>query len=248
MAVITSSKQNIFKYKNSNGLLNKIPAIIKLFLLLPISIFCMSLPVNGLLIGISTSIIIAFLCKFTIHEQLTDLKPALFYSALMYALSVFSNTFDFFSTGYYHTSAPHSPPSTCYLLPAICYLLTPNSDFLRIALRLILIIQISALFFRSTSAIEIRDSLCLIELFIRKILRKIFGKRVSYKCIFSQNISLFLSFIPEIFSAWSSINLAWKARGGKNNFSKITTTVFVLISLSFEKAAVKQKALFARGG
>jgi len=59
-------------------------------------------------------------------------------------------------------------------------------------------------------------------------------------------ISLFINFIPEIFKIWTSINLAWKSRGGKNGFGKIKTLVFVLISLSFEKAAIKAKALSAR--
>ncbi|MCL2444230.1 MAG: hypothetical protein FWD13_12315 [Treponema sp.] len=59
-------------------------------------------------------------------------------------------------------------------------------------------------------------------------------------------ITLFLCFIPEIFQTWTSINTAWKARGGRQGISKIRTLVFVLISISLEKAALKAKALFAR--
>jgi biotin transport system permease protein len=89
-------------------------------------------------------------------------------------------------------------------------------------LRFVLIIQISALIFRTTSALEIRE------------------------VVRFEIVSLFLCFIPEIFNIWASVNLAWKARGGRNGPAKIKTVSFVLISLSFEKAALKAKALEAR--
>ena len=215
----TQSAQSIFKYKINKGPLHKVPAIIKLTLLLPISIICMSLPPLWLGVGIGAAIVIAFICRFTIIEQLTDLKPALYYGILMYALSIFSNTFDNWE------ELTTLLPTTHYPLPTI---ILPNKDFLQIALRLILIIQLSALLFRTTTSMEIRESLCRVN--------KGLGNA----------ISLFLSFIPQIFENWSIINKAWKARGGKNGIIKIKTTVFILISLSMEKAAMKAKALQSR--
>ncbi|WP_461247202.1 hypothetical protein [Treponema sp. R6D11] len=125
----------------------------------------------------------------------------------MYALSVFSNLINNFR-----------------LMPVNHFLtlLIPDLEYLRITLRLVLIVQISALLFRTTSSLEIRE------------------------VVRSEIISLFLSFIPEIFKIWTSINLAWKARGGKEGLGKIKTLMFILISLSFEKAALKAKALEAR--
>ena len=172
----------------------------------------MSLPPLWLGVGIGTAIIIALFCRFTIIEQITDLKPALYYGLLMYALSIFSNIFD----NWQEISSP------------LLTIILPNIDFLRITLRLILVIQLSALLFRTTTSMEIRESLCRVN--------KGLGNA----------ISLFLSFIPQIFENWSIINKAWKARGGKNGMNKIRTTVFVLISLSMEKAAIKAKALEAR--
>jgi biotin transport system permease protein len=207
--------QSIFRYKTIKGPLHKLPALLKLFLLLPLSVFCMSLPPKHLIFGIITAVLFAFFCKFSIREQLTDLKPAVFYAALMYALSVFSALWDYFPK----MDGP------------IFVVFTPQTEFIRIALRLFLIIQISALFFRTTSSMEIRDSL-----------------RVIFPPAIANNISLFLSFIPEIFTLWSKINAAWKVRGGKNGFNKIKTTVFILISLSMEKANAKSRAMAARGG
>jgi biotin transport system permease protein/energy-coupling factor transport system permease protein len=105
----------------------------------------------------------------------------------------------------------------------------PQDEYIRIALRLVLIVQLSALLFRSTSSMEIREAL-----------RTLLPKRIA------ENISLFICFIPEIFQTWTLINLAWKARGGKRGIAGIKTIVFILISVSMEKAALKAKALAAR--
>ena len=197
----------VFKYKTIKGPLHKVPAVIKLLLLLPLSVFCMSLPPLWLGAGIISAFIAAFICGLSLHDQLTDFKPAFYYAILMYALSVFSNL-----TGNFR------------LMPVNQFLtaLIPDREYLRITLRLALVVQISALFFRTTSALEIREVVRL------------------------EIISLFLSFIPEIFKIWTSINLAWKVRGGKDGFAKIKTLVFILISLGMEKAALKANALEAR--
>ena len=208
--------------------------MLKLFLLLPLSVFCMSLPPLWLFAGIIAAAIAAFLCGFTLREQATDLRPAFFYGVLMYALSVFSTLYENYGI---------RPVS---VLAAAA--LAPRPDFLRIALRLLLIVQISALLFRSTSSMEIREGLISTERFARRLLLRLplLGKRISPQCRIAEAVSLFLSFIPEIFENWTVINLAWKARGGRQGFSKIKTTVFVLISLCMEKAAAKARALEAR--
>jgi len=197
---------SVFKYKTIKGRLHKVPAIIKLLLLLPLSFFCMSLPSLWLGVGIISAVLIAFICGLSLQDQITDFKPAFFYAVLMYALSVFSNLIN-------NYRMPINQLLTVFI---------PNLEYLRITLRLVLIVQISALLFRTTSPLEIREVVRL------------------------EILSLFLSFIPEIFKIWTSVNMAWKARGGKEGFGKIKTLMFVLISLSFEKAAVKANALAAR--
>jgi len=227
-------KQAVFRYKTVKGPLHKLPAMLKLFVLLPLSGFCMSLSPLWLEITIGILILTAFICGFTLREQITDLKPAAIYAFLMYDLSVLSNLFENFN-------------KMTYADLAAAFI--PREDFLRISLSLAVVMQLSALLFRTTSSIEIRESLLTIERFLRSIFSRIpfLGKKISPRPRFAQNISLFLCFIPEIFQTWSTIDLSWKARGGKHGLAKIKTVVFVLISLSFEKAALKSKALEARG-
>ena len=238
MAVTGSlPSQAVFRYKIVKSPLHKLPAMFKLFLLLQLSVFCMSLPSLWLAAGIIIAVIAAFCFRFTLREQLTDLRPAVFYAALIYALSVFSVLFENWETFTYSLSAA-----------SLTVVLTPHPDFLRIALRLVLIVQLSALLFRTTSAMELREGLVSIERYIKRLIGRLplFNKRISLQCHFAENISLFLCFIPEIFSAWTSINLAWRARGGKQGFRKTIPLVFLLISLSMEKAALKARALAAR--
>jgi len=200
-------KNAVFGYKSKKGLLHKVPAIIKLILLLPLSFFCMSLPPFWLGAGIVTAALAAFICGLSAHDQLTDFKPVIYYAVLMYVLSVFTNFIDNFKL---------IPLNQFYSV------LIPDREYIRITLRLALVVQISALLFRTTSSLEIREAVRL------------------------EIISIFLGFIPEIFKIWSSVNLAWKARGGKEGFAKIKMLCFILISTCFEKAALKSKALEAR--
>jgi len=200
-------RDTVFKYKTIKGPLHKVPAVIKLLLLLPFSFFCMALPPLWLTVGIISAVIVAFICGLSLHDQLTDFKPVIYYALLMYALSVFSNLLNNFML----------TPTNQFLTVFI-----PDREYLQITLRLAFIVQVSALVFRTTSSLEIREVVRL------------------------EIVSLFLSFIPEIFKIWTSVNLAWKARGGKEGFAKIKLLVFILISLSLEKASLKARAIEAR--
>jgi len=198
------NNQTIFKYKTIKGPLHKIPPLLKLILLLSLSILCMYLPSIWLLTGIILAIIFAFLFKFTIKEQLTDLKPAIYYVIILYTISIISNL-------------------TEGINYSLLTVLNPQQEFIKLALRLILIIQLSAFVFRTTSALEIRSAIRI------------------------EVISLFISFIPEVFQLWANINQTWRARNGKRGLKKIKMLSFSLISLSFEKAAQKTKAIRSRG-
>ena len=224
-------RQSIFKYKIIKGPLHKLPALLKLILLFIFSVFCIILAVPGLAAGVITVIIAAFLCGLSINDQLTDLKPAALYIIILYAFSVIANLTDYIrlenqnSSLFIPSSAPYWTLCTAEAVctaKAVCSVLIPYSGYLRLALRLVLIVQMSALVFRTTSSLEIREA------------------------VRFDTITLFISFIPEIFKTWSGIDLAWKARGGRPGIRKIKTLVFILISCGFEKAAVKARALEAR--
>jgi biotin transport system permease protein/energy-coupling factor transport system permease protein len=223
----------IFRYKATRGILQRLPAGLKLLLFLPLSAFCFSLPLPFLASAIAALALLASLCGFSPGEQFCDLKPAAFYALLMYTLSVFSALLE---------AREAMPPSSLAIA-----LFMPKRDFLLSALRLAVIVQLSALLFRSTSSLEIREALAGLERRIRCGLSRIpLLQKISLKPRAAQSIALFAGFIPEIFATWAQLDLAWAARGGKPDKRKIRTLVFALISLSFEKASRKATALAAR--
>ena len=228
-----SQPQAMFRYKTNKGILHSLPAIFKLFMFIIICAFFMSFPPLWLIAGIICTAVLAFFCSFTLREMLTDLKPAAFYALLMYALSVF--------TGLYDNWILPLPALSAKVLP-------PRPEFIITSLRLVIIVQLSSLLFRTTSAIELTEALIHMEKLLRKSISHLplLNKCVSLQCRFAQNVSLFLCFIPEIFLTWTMINLAWKARCGRQGIGKIVPIVYLLISLSMEKASLKAKALAAR--
>ena len=218
------NKTAIFAYKTKKGALHRVPALLKLIILIPFSIFCVSLPLPGLGIGIGILFIIGFACGFSLFEQFHQLRPALFYGILMYILSMISKAFE---TGFSHTVSD-------FLL----IIIVPNSEFLFIFLRLMIIIQLSALFFRTTSNLEIRNSLATVETAIGNCISRssLFHKHRSAELKISIGIALFAGFIPEIFQTWAQLDKAWTARCGKKGLHKIKQLIIILITLSFEKA------------
>ncbi len=233
--MVAENSRTIFRYKTRKGLLHRIPAAVKILSLLPLSVVCMSLPLPALAAGIVCAAGAAFVCGFSVREQFTDLKPAAFYAALMYALSVFSILLE---------KREPMPLSALAVLACV-----PRPGFVFTVLRLTLIIQLSALLFRTTTTLEVRNAVRDVEIFIRRGLARVplVKKLILPEPRFAESAALFASFIPEIFQTWNQIDMAWRARGGKPGMQKIKTLIFALLTLGFEKAAKKAKALAARG-
>lgn len=86
-------------------------------------------------------------------------------------------------------------------------------------LKLVCAVQTTSLFFNTTTSLQLKQAL-------EKILPK--TAAISF--------TLFLVFIPLLFSIWSQTQTAWKARAGKNGIKKLFVLLPVFISLSFYKA------------
>jgi energy-coupling factor transporter transmembrane protein EcfT len=112
---------------------------------------------------------------------------------------------------------------------------TQNS--LNLILRLLCAMEATSVFFRTTSSYEITSTLQAIERAVT------FGHS---KLVISGMLSLFLSFLPQIFRTWSDIDCAYRSRGGKRGPAKIVTLLPVLITASMKKASTTYMALLDR--
>ncbi|MDR2417847.1 MAG: energy-coupling factor transporter transmembrane protein EcfT [Treponema sp.] len=226
-------KTVVFRYRKGNSIIHRLPALIKLFALISLAVNIMFLPLYAVCVGIILLVIPAFLCGFSVREQFTDIKPALFYAFFLYLISIFTNLS---STGFTIVS------STAFIK-----ILLPNDEYALYILRLLLVMQLSALLFRTTTSIEIKEVICSVEIAIRGVLRKLpFARNISLTAKFGTSAALTINFIPALFELWDKLNRAYRARGGKGGLKQFRVLLVALIALSFHYAERKARALLAR--
>ncbi|MGI5173663.1 hypothetical protein H0R92_08690 [Treponema sp. OMZ 840] len=186
----------LFAYRSGNSLIHKMPALIKLILLflLPAAVFF--IPPLYCFFYIFINSAAAFYAGFSLRRQIKDLKPIAYYAFFLALTHIVS-----FLIGESGSVKP----------------------LIALILRLTCAIQISSLFFSTTTSLELKQAL-------EKVLPK------SISLIFT----LFLTFIPLLFSVWAQLDLSWKARAGKNGPKKL----FVLFPVFISTALFKAQNLF----
>jgi biotin transport system permease protein/energy-coupling factor transport system permease protein len=197
------------------------------------AISVMFLPLYAACAGIVLLMISACLCGFTAGEQFTNIKPVLFYAFFLYMIGVLTSLFSVFSSGL----KPEYITEIFYV----------NYEYGLYIIRLFLIMQLSALLFCTTTSIEIKETICAVEIYIRTLMQKLpFAKNISQKAKFGTAAALMINFIPALFELWNNLDRSYRARDGKKGLKKIKILFIALIALSFHYANRKAKALVAR--
>ena len=104
---------------------------------------------------------------------------------------------------------------------------------LYLILRLLCAVEATSVFFRTTSIYEITEMLSRIT----------FGKA---GLVVSSMLSLFLTFLPQIFASWAELDSAYRARGGRKGIAKAAVLLPLLISMSINRARTTYLALLNR--
>lgn len=200
----------ILSYQKRNSLIHRTPALLKLLALLGIAValYLTGLEIHGILFAVS--LVAVLISSISFKDFLHDLKPVTFYGLFIAVVEVVGamfyggNLLESFGDGMWKT----------------------NSSVLLVS-RLVVAMSYTSLFFRTTSNLEIRQSLERVELAVS------FGhSRLS----FSKAFALFLNFLPQLFAIWANLDKAWKARCGKRGIRKIIVLLPVFIALSMKKA------------
>lgn len=200
----------ILSYQKRNSLIHRTPALLKLLALLGIAValYLTGLDIQGILFAVS--LVAVLISSISFKDFLHDLKPVTFYGLFIAVVEVVGamlyggNLLESFGDGMWKT----------------------NSSVLLVS-RLVVAMSYTSLFFRTTSNLEIRQSLERVELTVS------FGhSRLS----FSRAFALFLNFLPQLFAIWANLDKAWKARCGKRSIRKILVLFPVFITLSMKKA------------
>ena len=187
----------LFSYRRGTSFLHRMSPLLKLLLLFGFTALIFFFP-NYVLFYSAFFIFFARFIGFSFLEQLRDLKPILPYCLLLVSLHVFS-----------------------------VLIKTESSikDLAFLILKLVCLMQISSLFFNTTSSLQLKETMEKILPFKAALL-----------------FSLFLFFIPLLFSIWTKLDYSWKARGGKKGLLKIFKLFPIFISESLYKG---QKLMYA---
>jgi biotin transport system permease protein/energy-coupling factor transport system permease protein len=220
----------LFRYKKGSSVCHRLPAPVKFVLVLCAAIAVMFLPLFGVCTGIVFMVIFACLCGFSLREQCVNIKPACYYAVFLFGVNIVANLSAGSATG-----------------GDWLHIVVPRAEYILYAVRLCLVMQLSALLFQTTTSLEIKETLCTIETGVRVTLRKLpFGQKIAPDVKLGKQAALMISFIPALFELWEKLNRAYRARGGRGGFTKYRILLIALFALSFHHAAEKAKAFAAR--
>lgn len=161
-----------------------------------------------------------------LKKQLFLQRPAFMYAVALYALHLFEQSFGIFSGNSFSMQS----------------FFVPDTAIAKMMLKIFAALQCVNLLYFTTTQLEIRAGISTIEMAIRRI----FPHKNPVRPQFAHCVSLMLTFIPQIFSAWNELERAWKARGGKNGLAKMKKLVPSLISLCMHRAYQTALAVIAR--
>ena len=217
-----AQKYSAFSYISGNSFLHKCPAWIKILFIPVINILFLFLPIYFCLSLIIVQFIISFLLKFTVKQQLADLKPVIYYLFLLLLMEIFTCIFstqvDFAQRFNFQT----------------------QKDSIFLLLKLFCMMQSASLVFKTSTSLQLREGIEKIELFIRKFFH------LKKKSSFTNAVSMFLNFIPMVTKIWAQTQKAWVARGGKKSIKMYLTLLPVLFSVGMKKAWNTARAMEAR--
>lgn len=217
-----------FSYNYSKSPLHKVPAIYKLFLIPILSIIAFKTPVQFSIVLIFIFFTGIKLFKFSIKQSLIDSKPVIYYIFLLYFTNFIAALF---------SNLNNKQPE---LLKNSIIQTVTNPEPFYLLLKLLVVILYSSLLFKTSTTLEIRKAIIIIEGTIRKFLP------VSKEAKFSNTLTLFICFIPTVYKTWEQCKKAWKARQGKNNFKMYLTIFPVFFSVGIKQAWNTTKAILAR--
>ena len=219
-------KEAIFSYNKRDSIIHKTPAIVKLLILFCVPLITYFTPLVYHAGLFALAIILVLLAKIPLKSFLRDLRPIIYYCIFILIIDVL--TILLFDKTPMPISAELSAELEESVSPTLNFfsILKEKGNFLLMS-RLVVSMAYTCIFFRTTSHLEMRQSLEKIESCIT------FGHS---KLTFSKAFALFLNFLPQLFAIWNSLDLAWRARGGKRTVHKIIALLPVFISLSLKKA------------
>lgn len=224
-------RYSAFSYKAGNSFLHRMPAWLKILFVPAFSAAVFSQPAGFSAALAVLQFILASLLRFSFREQLRDLKLALYLAAFLY-LSGFAG---FFCAGFIGGGDGVIPA-----LEGAAEKSFRNSATALMLLKLLCVMQVSSLVFKTTTSLEMRGGAGAIEHAVRRLLRLGDGGPLT------DLVSFTLCFIPLVFRIWGQLETAWKARQGKATPRMFMALLPALFSVGMKSAYNAARAVMAR--
>ena len=194
------------------------PAWIKILLLPIVSIVVFKFPPVFAFAFFFVQLILSFVLRFTLWEQLRDLRAVLYYAAFL----IFAKLIGNLAAGQTDFSAFIRGETETWIL----------------LLKLLCVMQSASILFKTSTSLQIREGLELMERTIRR----------KPDVPVAQAVSLFICFIPQVSKNWQQAERAWKARGGRRSLRMFIVLLPVFFSVGMKQAYNSAKAISVRQG
>ena len=221
-------KAQFFHYKTQETFLHKVPAWIKILLIISLAVLAFYLPVKICLAAYPILLLFSMLVlRFHISEVWSDAKPVIAYIFLLYFATILLNLASHFS----QIAHPLSSWEEAYSILSLVFI--PNLTYLPLLAHLALSLEITSIFYRTTSHGQFKDGFSAIETFLTR----------KDQAPLSDTLALALSFIPRISTFWARLSRAWTARGGKDSLFKALSLFPKLFHVAMREGYEKSLAI-----
>jgi biotin transport system permease protein/energy-coupling factor transport system permease protein len=237
-----------FSYKPGNSFVHRCPAGLKILLVPVVSIAVFKLPLLFCIFMVMAQLALSIRLHFSPREQVNDFRAVVYYAFFL----IFARLVSALAGGTFAASL-HSQG-----IAAALKTLLLEKESLTLLLKLFCVMQSAAILFRTSTTLQIRESLEKLE----GTLRRPFAARTRHKSPLrakscphhsgaapapvAQTISLFLCFIPQVSKIWQQAVRAWKARGGRLGLKMYMTLLPVLFSVGMKQAYNQARAITIR--
>ncbi|MCR4901001.1 MAG: hypothetical protein K5907_09325 [Treponema sp.] len=123
---------------------------------------------------------------------------------------------------------------------AVILIIFRGMDVVPMLLRLICMLELAVLVFKTSTSLELRYGFETIELAVRKVFH------LKRRTPVANALALFVSFIPLVSQNWKQSKRAWKARGGKNSIKMYVVLLPVFFSVGMKQAYLTARAVSIR--
>ncbi len=220
---IESSSQTAFSYKAGCSIIHRCPAWIKILLLPIVSVVFFKAPAFVSAVMLTVAFAVELMLKFSLKEIFSDLKLVFYYALILLFVRAIV-----FVTGNREEGF------------SLAAFFLEQEETLLMLLRLLCMLQLTALIFRTSSSLQLREGFEKIELAVRKLFHRNKATPIA------NALALFTSFIPLVAKNWNQVKRAWYTRGGKNSIEMYVVLLPVFFSVGMKQAYLTARALSIR--